>query len=249
MSRRVVLLLVVCCALWLAAVGRAGAQPLVADLSSHLIAITTGFAGTEVLLYGATEGEGAVVVVLRGPESVATVRRKVRIAGIWINRDQLVFEGVPVFYRVASSQPLAELLPPALQGRLHIGVDQLRFKVPADASPAEVAAFRAGLIRNKERQGLYSAAVGQVSFLGPRLFRTRINLPANVPTGSYTVEVFLIRDGQVLGAQTTPLFVSKVGVGADIFEFAHAHALLYGAIAVAIAVLAGWLGSIAFRRG
>lgn len=249
MTRRAGLLVWACWALWLAGMPPARAEPLVADLSDHLIAITTGFAGTEVLLYGATEGEGAVVVVLRGPDGEVTVRRKERIAGIWINRDEVVFENVPVFYRVAASQPLAEIVTPNLQGRLHIGLDQLRFRIREAVAAEEAAAFRAGLIRNKERQGLYSAAIGQVSFLGPRLFRTRINLPANVPTGSYTVEVFLIREGQVLAAQTTPLFVSKVGVGADIFEFAHAHAFVYGMIAVAVAVLAGWLGSIAFRRG
>ena len=42
-------------------------QPLVADLSAHEISITTGFSGTELLLFGATEGEGDVIVVIRGP--------------------------------------------------------------------------------------------------------------------------------------------------------------------------------------
>jgi len=32
------------------------AASLVADLSNHLIAITTGFTGTDVLLFGAKEG-------------------------------------------------------------------------------------------------------------------------------------------------------------------------------------------------
>ena len=36
----------------------ARAQALIADLSEHLIAITAGFSGTDVLLFGATEGEG-----------------------------------------------------------------------------------------------------------------------------------------------------------------------------------------------
>ena len=34
------------------------AEPLVADLSNHLIAITTGFTGAQVLLFGATDGPG-----------------------------------------------------------------------------------------------------------------------------------------------------------------------------------------------
>ena len=38
------------------------AQQLVADLSSHLIAITTGFTGTEVVLFGTTDGAGDVEI-------------------------------------------------------------------------------------------------------------------------------------------------------------------------------------------
>ena len=86
----------------------ARAQALVADLSSHLIAITAGFAGTELLLFGATEGEGDVVVLVRGPDSDVAVRRKARVAGIWLNTESLSFANVPSYYRVASSKPLDE---------------------------------------------------------------------------------------------------------------------------------------------
>ncbi|HEV3177595.1 MAG TPA: TIGR02186 family protein, partial [Stellaceae bacterium] len=51
-----------------AASGPARAQALVADLTNHLVAITTGFTGTSVVLFGATDGNGDVIVVVRGPE-------------------------------------------------------------------------------------------------------------------------------------------------------------------------------------
>ena len=58
----------------------ARAEPLVADLSDDVIAITTGFTGSDVLLFGATEGEGDVIVVVRGPMGPQVVRRKTRQA-------------------------------------------------------------------------------------------------------------------------------------------------------------------------
>jgi uncharacterized protein (TIGR02186 family) len=240
-------------ALFLAAVvllasGPARAQALIADLSSHLIAITTGFAGTELLLFGATEGEGDVVVIVRGPDGETSVRRKARVAGIWINRDELRFSGVPTFYRIASSKPLADFVPLALRQRHQIGVDFLRLAPQREVGPEEAAAFRAGMVRNKEAQKLYEPEVGRVSFLGSRLFRTRIVFPANVPTGNYSVEVLLIRGGQVIAAQTTPMFVSKVGFGADIYDFAHEWAALYGLIAILLAVSAGWAAGLIFRK-
>jgi len=226
----------------------ARAQALVADLSSHLIAITTGFSGTELLLFGATEGEGDVVVIVRGPDGEASVRRKARVAGLWINRDEMRFSGVPTFYRIASSKPLGDFVPATLRQRHQIGTEFLRLQPMREANSEEVAAFRAGLIRNKEAQALYTPEVGRVSFLGPRLFRTRILFPANVPTGNYTVEVLLVRNGQVAAAQTTPMFVSKVGIGADIYDFAHQWAAVYGLIAILLAVGAGWAAGAIFRK-
>ena len=70
---------------------------------------------------------------------------------------------------------------------------------------------------------------------------------ANVPTGTYSVEIFLLRKGEVVAAQTTPLVVSKIGVDAQVFNFADRQALAYGLIAVLIAVMAGWLASLPFR--
>lgn len=232
----------------LAGAGAARAQALVADLSDHLIGITAGFAGTDILLFGATEGEGEVIVVLRGPDRPVEVRRKDRVAGIWINTERLTFAGAPSFYRVAASRPLAEIASPQLLARHQVGVQNLRLLPERNVAADRLADFRAGLLRNKIAQGLYSADVGRVTFLGARLFRTRIYFPANVPPGAYTVEVLLVRNGEVTAAQTTPMFVSKTGIGAEIYEFAHRQSVLYGIMSVAIAVFGGWAAGAVFRK-
>ena len=82
----------------------ARAEALVADLTNHLIAITTGFTGASVVLFGAIDGPGDVVVVVRGPDREMTVRRKRRIAGIWVNSQEVIFANVPSFYFVGASR-------------------------------------------------------------------------------------------------------------------------------------------------
>ncbi len=104
------------------------AQYLVADLSERRITITLGFVGAKVLLFGATDGEGDVAVVVRGPEQSVVVRRKARFAGVWVNRTSMRFEKVPAFYRVATSRPLGQLAAPAVLSRHEIGVDYLHLK-------------------------------------------------------------------------------------------------------------------------
>lgn len=230
-----------------------GQAPLIADLSEHQIQITTGFIGTDVLLFGTVEPGSHVVVVVRGPEEGTAVWRKARYAGVWVNDRRIIFERVPSFYAVRSSAPLEEIAAETTRARHGMGAEFLRLRPAAEdaasVSEEELAAFRRALIRNKERRGLFATSGDQITFLGGQLFRTRLHFPANVPTGFYDVEVFMLQEGRVVHAQTTPLIVRKAGLGADVFFFAHNYSAAYGVIAVLLAVAAGALAAFVFRKG
>lgn len=233
-----------------ALLGGAGAraQPLIADLSDHLITITSNYSGTKLLLFGSREGEGDVVVVVRGPAQALVVRRKDRVAGVWVNRSSLAFRKVPGFYAVAASRPLGEFATEALLARLGIGTAYLALKPEGEVDDAAEAPFREAVIRNMRRAGLYRAQTGKVTWLGGRLFRTEIAFPANVPVGNYTAEVYLIEANEVVSAQNTPLFIRKTGIERAVFDYAQEQPLLYGIAAVVIAIAMGWLASVVFRR-
>jgi uncharacterized protein (TIGR02186 family) len=234
--------------LWLALIAKpAHADDVVADLSSHIIAISAGFTGASVVLFGATDGPGDIVVVVRGPERDLTVWRKGKIAGIWVNADSVSFDNVPSFYAVASSRPLDTILQPGTAALYRIGTGNLKFDAAKSESPDRVRRFSDALIEQQQRAGLFAVDVGKISFLGERLFRTALSFPGNVPTGNYLIEIFLVRDRDVVGGQTTPLVVSKVGVDAAVSDFATRQSAAYGAIAVLTAVVAGWLASLPFR--
>jgi uncharacterized protein (TIGR02186 family) len=227
--------------------GPARGQSLVADLTTHLIAITTGFTGASVVLFGATDGPGDIVVTVRGPDREITVRRKQRVAGIWVNTQQMTFAKVPSFYAVAASRPIEENISPANATLYRLGLANLKLEPLRPASPAVTDAFLTALIDAQQKAGLFVARTAKVEFLGERLFRTTISFPSNVPTGTYLVEVFLVRDKDVVSGQTTPLVVSKVGLDAEVSEFSYRQPGFYGAIAVLTAVVAGWLASLPFR--
>ncbi|MBX6366811.1 MAG: TIGR02186 family protein [Rhodospirillales bacterium] len=231
--------------LLLCAAAPAQGQPLVADLSSHLIGITTSFTGTSVVLFGAVDGPGDVVAVVRGPTRDVVVRRKSRVGPIWINTRQVTFKDVPGYYAVVASRPIEEAVPPPVRSLHQIGLSEL--SLTADRERSYTEEFRAALVRSEAEAGLFLEKVGSIDFLGDRLFRATLVFPANVPTGTYSVEIFLLRNGEVVSAQTTPLVVSKIGMDARLFDFADRQALAYGLVAVLIAVMAGWLASLPFR--
>jgi uncharacterized protein (TIGR02186 family) len=235
--------------LLLGAAPAGAAEPLVADLTSHFVAITTGFTGANVVLFGATDGPGDVIVVVRGPNREAVVRRKSRVAGIWMNTHQLTFTGVPSYYAVYSTRPLDEIMPPAMRTLHDIGLANLRLgTVERNRSPQEIAEFRDALIRQRRQEALYADATGGFNFLGDQLFHLTLAFPADVPTGNYTVQIFLVRNRQVVGGQTSPLYISQAGIDAEVNDFARRRALSYGVLAVAVAALFGWLSSLPFRH-
>lgn len=248
MSGRRRLILAVLAALLIVRPGAGRAQALMADLSSDLIAITTGFTGTDLVLFGAADGAGDVIVVVSGPPRDIVVRKKSRVAGVWINTRRLTFLGVPSFYAVFTSRPLDDIATPSMQQLQHLGLDNLRIETVQSRSPEETAAFRAALFDEQRRKRLYAASIGKVRFLDRRLFRADIPFPADVPVGDYSVDVYLVRDHAIVAALKRPFQVQQIGIDAAVNEFADRQAVLYGIIAVFGAGVAGWLATLPFRN-
>lgn len=222
-------------------------RDLVVDLSKHEVAVAVNYAGADLVLFGATDGSGDVIVEVRGPLRAEVVRQKERMAGIWLNHDRMVFERVPAFYSLASSAPLDGLLSPEEQAREHIGAENQWLVPSGQASAAEIQTLREALVRNKQREKLFPVKPTDVRFLGNRLFRTDVHFPANATVGAYQVKVLLVKKGKIISSAQTPLILSRVGFEARVFELAHTQSLAYGILAIVIAVVAGWLASVFFR--
>ena len=226
----------------------AQAVPLSVDLSSHFVAINTGFKGAEIVVFGSAEENADVVVVVRGPPGLATLRVKERILGIWLNTRSMRFRDAPSFYAAAASQPISVLLSPEKRRFYQIGADQIRVTNLDRKIPQDQEVFRQALVDDRVRHSLYQPGIGDVVFMGQGLFRTNFYLPSNVPTGLYRVSVLLIRGGEVTSQADSPLYVGKVGSSAEIYRFAHEQAFFYGLAAVVFAAFAGWLAAHVFRR-
>lgn len=234
----------------------ADASPLVSDISTSNIEIRYSFAGADLLLFGAILdpqplADGAardIVVVVRGPEADAMVRRKDRVAGIWINSDALQFDQVPGYYAVASTRPLSEVTDAEVLRELNIGFDHLQLPVAVNDLQDAYPEFRQALIRNRERDGLYRQTGEGVSLRNGTLFRTDVSLPSNVPVGNYRAEVYLFEGGQNIARTETDINVDKEGFERFTYTLAHDHPALYGLIAIIIAVFAGWVAGVLGKK-
>ena len=113
---------------------------------------------------------------------------------------------------------------PDVLARHELGVEHLQARAdrrrPGSRS-SEIATFQDALVRNKQRQDLYSRQAGAGQLHRPEAVSDHAAaFPANVPPGIYQVQVFELEDGQVGDAQRSALVISKIGVEADVFDFA-----------------------------
>lgn len=243
---------------------RAKAEELVTDLSQHLIAVKSTFTGTKLLLFGAVEAESPeiralerdVIIVIRGPRQAMTSRRKAKVAGIWMNYDSRTYASVPGYYAILSTRALEAIASREVLERHQIGMEYLRLRPEhedggtdgADDNKELDEAFRQSVLRLMQGEDLYSEVAGGVTFLGHTLFRAEVDIPANVPVGNYTADVYLIRDGSVIHAQATPLYINKIGFERFVFNLAHRQPLVYGVVSVVLALVAGWAAAAIFRK-
>ena len=238
----------------LIAVSKAGAEELVVALSTDHVQISSSFTGTGLAVFGAIESEPAdprpyeVVVVVRGPPETVVTRRKERIAGVWLNRTARDFLGTPSFYAVESSRPLGEIATDDVLATYGIGFPHIDFGERANGPTGEDAAFRESFVRLKRGAGLFRHEDYGVTFPGSAAFLARIDLPANVPVGSYRVSVFLFQGGRMLTTNGADFQITKTGFEQFTFDLAHRYGYLYGLVVVLLALVTGWLAGLLFRR-
>lgn len=236
-------------------------EQIESDLSSRRIAIESNFTGEQIVIFGTIEnskqtefepGLYDVVVAVRGPKETIVARRKSKVAGIWINTNSLKFANVPGYYALLSRRNLKDVASNTILTAYRLGFDHLGFR-PIGKNVAALAAdglsdFKNAVIRIKQRERLYVYDPQGVVFVGRNLFRATVNLPANVPVGRYATDVYLLRNGEVLSHNRSDLTISKAGFERFVYAAAFDYPLLYGIIAVIVAISAGLLASAMSRR-
>ncbi len=236
------------------------AERLITSLSNHRVMVTPSYAGEELVLFGAVERDAQtvtrrsgydVVITVTGPRRTMVTWRKERVLGIWVNADPRVFENAPTYLAVLASRPLEQIASKDVLRRLQIGLDNFLLPQRIGDDTADVVAndpFRTAFLRLRTEEGLYREEPNAVTFLTPNLFRASIPLPAEVPVGTYEIDVKLFADGAMIARTASALEIIKVGFEQFVADAARQHGLLYGFATAMMALFTGWLASVVFRR-
>jgi uncharacterized protein (TIGR02186 family) len=256
------------CVMLLLAATTAQAERLIVSVSNHRVTVTPNYAGEELVLFGSVEtdtttspnplanlsanhGGYDLVVTVSGPRADMVTRRKERKFGIWINTDSRQFLKVPSYLAVFANRPFDAIASPEVQRRQQLGLNNILLTQRVGTDYADVVPsdpFRSAFVRLRGEHGLYRESTSAVTFLTPTLFRTGIPLPAEVPIGSYDVEIKLLSKGALVTKADTAFEIVKVGFEQFVATSARQYGLLYGLTTAVMALMTGWIASVMFRR-
>ena len=174
-------------------------EEVVLGLSQDRVAITADFNGSEILIFGAVKRETPipdsepleVIVTVSGPDQPVLVRRKERKLGIWVNVDSVLVDSAPTFYAVATSAPFKQVLTDTEDLRYRISIERAIRSVGAAMHIRGAQDFADAVVRIRESKHLYSVRENTVAVDQQTLFRTAIDMPADLTEGSYTARIFL----------------------------------------------------------
>lgn len=230
------------------------AEEVVLGMSHDEVAITATFDGSEILVFGAIKREAKilpvplqVIVAVSGPSEPLLVRRKERKFGLWVNTDTVEVDRAPSFYAITTSAPWDQVVTDTEDLRHKISINRAIRSVGAPMHIENAQSFSDAVIRIRQKSGLYQLRENTVAVDQQTLFRTSIEMPANVTEGNYKTRIFLTRNGQVVNDFETDIDVRKVGLERFLFALSRENPLIYGLMSLAIAIFAGWSASAVFQ--
>lgn len=229
-------------------------EQIVLGLSQDEVAITANFDGSQILLFGAIQrdapepdGKMGVIITIAGPSKPIAVRKKEKRFGIWVNNQTVEVDAAPSFYAVATNAPFSEILLDVEDLRNKISIERAIRSVGAPMHIEDSQSFTEAVIRIRKDQKLYQLLENKILVDRNTLFRTAIDMPANLTEGDYFTKIFLTRDGEIVSQFDTTIDVKKVGLERFLFNLSRQNPLIYGLMSLAIAIFAGWVASSFFR--
>ena len=204
---------------------------------------------------GVPDPSADVIVKLTSTENVPlSVNRKGRVAIVWMNVKQYTVTGLPLLYKIHSTKPIDQILSRELAAELGIGYDVLKDQmklelVRGEAEEDDRDTVFDGVLRLKREANLYNVDEERIEITGGKLFKHYFRFPSAASEGVYKAESFVFMQGKLVGKGVDEIRIQKTGIEAAFTNMAFNRPVLYGIVAVVVALGMGLLVGFIFKKG
>ncbi len=217
----------------------------------HSVHIHSFFSGAQMTVTGDLPPGSQAVLTIRGKRIEEELMRKFRHWDLWMNGGDVDIYNAPLLYMAFSSEP--SLLSPAA-GWVPWGYAALErnARFVGRVKPVEDVGIFKEFVQLKERDKLYHSEPGglRITHVSPERWQAQASfrLPSRLKHGVYHVSLWVINHGKLVEKRTTTFKVEMVGVPAFLHAMARKHGVLYGFMAVFLAMVVGMLTGLVFHR-
>jgi len=244
-----IIMTLACMAVFVWCLGTAAASSdLTVSVHPETIEIGAGYNGAQVVIAGEMPADAEALIRIKGKPEAYRLKQKGKALGLlWMNLGSVEISHVPDLFLLFPSDPQDG----AALRELGLGMAGVRQRARIQAEGEDAKGLFDEFVKLKHKSGLYGAVDNAIEF-GPtrggvKSFKATLPLPAALPQGTFDIEVYAIRDGQVAASVVRPIEAKEVGMPAWIAKLAFQHGTLYGVLAVIVAIFAGLLTGVLFK--
>lgn len=230
------------------------AQPLQVKLKPNHIAMGATFNGTMISVTGKIPAGAEVLIRLLGHYSDAKLKKKGRALGfLWMNMGAVEFQNIPSVFLLFPSNALEKFSKNDSDGWRKIGLgfgalEKQAKIIPASEDKKKLFKDFRKLKESAELYGIQKNRVHYGNMGGPmKPFTAAMSIPSDIPQGTYSLQVFAIKNASIVASAEQPITAEEVGFPATLSFLAFHHATLYGVLAVVVALIAGLVTGIVFK--
>ena len=191
-----------------------------------------------------------VVIEIVGPVVTAQYDIKGRVGPFWMSRQKVHLENVPSLYGLLT--PAGGNWAEELSG-LNLGFETLKTGIEVSQTEQSRDEILKMFMDLKKSEGLYSENFGAVTYDaekdGFKTFHGVYDFPSSTATGKYTIKASMIENGAAAGEYVKEFPVRETGFVKIINELATNRRLVYGIMAVVIALITGGVMGLLFKGG
>jgi hypothetical protein len=217
------------------------------DTARDTIQVDAFYHGKTLTVSGTVGGGEGVVVKVTSPATKENFTLKEKAAGaFWMSGEKYAIDGINDVYMLYSSGGLNAMVSETDRRDNGLGYDAVRSAAAVNPARNSAEIF-SEFIKLKEAGGLYliSDGGGAVKITPSEGRESRyslsISLPCQLPGGLYRLDVYGVKDGEIVESASKPIKIETVGMVREVSYLAENHGGVYGAAAVAIALLAGFV--------
>jgi uncharacterized protein (TIGR02186 family) len=233
-------------------------QKVVTAASKNLVEIGLSYHGDQIHFFGVSPVKDCDLIIRLTAEKSEEVKlsMKGRVGPFWMTVKQYDVTDAPFMYKIHSTKPIEQIVSPETAQQLELGYVAVRQKMKlhlarGEAAPDDAEKVFKGLVKIKEDANLYNiiADPQRLEITEGRLFKHYFRFPPAATEGRYVVESFAFDKGQLVGYGKDVIQIKKVGLEHWLTDISQNHPVFFGIMAVVIALGAGLLVGMIFRKG